>query len=164
MRSRHRTPISRSVAVPIACAWMALCAIHFSAAALADTDAHAIRSLIGATWDKPEAKVETDPVVVSGDFAVASWTQGGRGGRALLRRVDKGWSVVLCSGDPLKAASSLVEAGVPIIDADRISKDLAEAEAHVAPERRALFALFEGTVPMNGPDDHQSQHKTSDHR
>lgn len=140
---------------------MALCgAIHSPSAALAHDDAHQIRILIGATWDKPDSKVETDPIVVSGAYAVASWTQGTHGGRALLRRGEKtGWSVVLCSGDPLREAGWLVEAGVPNADAVRLAADLAAAEANVPATRRALFSLFEGVVSGdNGAHDAPSQH------
>lgn len=126
-------------------AWMALlCAIH-SSPARAD-DASAIRALISATWDKPDSKVEINPVVVSGSYAVASWTQGAHGGRALMRHGDQGWSVVLCSGDPLKDTGWLVEAGVPTGDAERIASDLAAAEMLVPNDRRQKFSLFEGVV------------------
>lgn len=151
---QRSAPFSHTVATLLACAWMALvCAIPFSGAALAQDHVQAIRSLIGKTWDKPDSKVETSPVVVSGHFAVASWTQGARGGRALLRQDKKGWSVALCSGDPVKDAGWLVEAGVPRADADRIAKDLAAAEALVPAERRAMFSLFEGVV--SGGSDHR---------
>lgn len=87
-------PGSRLATTLSACAWMALlCAIH-STPARAD-DVSAIRALIGATWDKPDSKVEIDPVVVSGSYVVANWTQGVHGGRALMRRGDKAWSVVV---------------------------------------------------------------------
>ena len=145
---------SRSIATLTACLWMALtCAIH-SPARGAD-DASAIRSLIGATWDKPESKVEIDPVVISGSYAVASWTQGAHGGRALVRRGDEGWSVVLCSGDPLRDAGWLMEAGVPKENAERIAKDLAVAEALVPPERRKNFSLFEGVVSGDSGHHHR---------
>ena len=147
-------PCSRSIATLTACAWMALtCAIH--SPARGGDDASAIRSLIGATWDKPQSKVEIDPVVISGSYAVASWTQGARGGRVLLQRSDKGWSVVLCSGDPLKESSWLVEAGVPKENAERIAKDLEAAEALSPPDRRHKFSLFEGVV--SGDTEHHHQ-------
>jgi hypothetical protein len=146
MRFKHHAAFSRSLVALIAHAWMALlCAIHVASPAAAHDDAHQIRQLIGATWDKPDGKVETDPVVISGNFAVASWTQGDRGGRALLKRNDKGWSVLLCGGDPLKTSSSLEEAGVPQADALRIAQDLERAEGLVPATRRAQFSLFEGT-------------------
>lgn len=148
MRSGCPAPCSRSIAALVACAWMALCgAIHCSCSpAHAAGDAEEIRALIGATWDKPNSKVETDPVVVSGQHAAASWTQSGHGARALLRKSEKGWVVVLCSGDPLTRAAWLLEAGGPPRDAQRIAQDLAAAEAQVSAGRRAQLSLFEGVV------------------
>lgn len=163
MRFRRLAPCSRSIAALIACAWMALSsAIHLSAAVAAD-DAAQIRALIGATWDKPDSKVETGPVVVSGDYAVASWTQGAHGGRALLRRGDKGWAVVLCSGDPLKDARWLTEAGVSKADAERIAKDLAVAEGKLSAERRAMFSRFEGVVSGDSGDHRTAPHHDQSH-
>ena len=111
-------------------------------------DKAAIASLIGATWDKPDAKVQVDPVIVVGKHAIAGWTQGERGGRALLKRKDDKWSVVLCSGDPIKEASSLVEAGMNENEAKQLSAELAQAEEKLAPARRAQFSLFDGTVSL----------------
>jgi hypothetical protein len=154
MRFRRLDTSSRSFAAPIVCAWMALCgAIHFPSPTLVSDDTSQIRTLIGATWDKPDSKVETGPVVISGHHAVASWTQGSRGGRALLRLEEKGWSVVLCGGDPLKSEISLEQAGVPRSDAERIARDLTAAEDLVSGERRAKFSLFEGSL-ANDPSGH----------
>jgi hypothetical protein len=147
MRKQRHAPLSHTVAALFACAWMALSgAIHFASAAHASGDAEEIRALIGATWDKPDSKVETDPIVVSGRHAVASWTQGVRGGRALLKRDDKGWAVVLCSGDPLTRTAWLVEAGVPEDNALQIAEKLTAAEAQIPTARRAQFSLFDGAV------------------
>ena len=135
-----------------------ICALCLPGAALAQAntqdDAAAIRALIGATWDRPDSKVETDPVVVSGQHAVASWTQGDRGGRALLKRDGAHWKVVLCSGDPLTRAVSLVETGVPGPDADVIARRIADEEARTPADRRAKFSLFEGTVMGDAPAHH----------
>jgi hypothetical protein len=140
------------------------CAIHSSSPVFANDDAEAIRSVIGATWDKPDSKVETDPIVMSHGYAVASWTQGAHGGRALLRRNGNGWSVVLCSGDPLKHAARLVGAGVPQADAERIADDLEAAEAQVPAERRGMFSLFEGVVSGEGADHHApTEHERHTH-
>jgi len=163
MRFQRHDLSSRSFAALIVRTWMALIlpvlgAIHSPLPALAHDDAHEIRSLIGSTWDKPDSKVVTDPIAISGDHAVASWTQGERGGRALLRREAKRWTVVLCSGDPLKAASTLEEAGVPHIDAQRIADDLAEAEARVPAARRAQFSLFEGLATINDMGEGKDHH------
>ena len=144
--------------------WIALfCAIHLCSFAHAGDDAGAIRALIGATWDKPESKVQTDPVVIAGDHAVASWTQGDHGGRALLRRAAGRWTVVLCSGDPLRQAAWLAEAGVPGPDAERIAAQLAAAEALVPTDRRSKFSLFEGTVSGDADAHHPAHHHQHDH-
>ncbi len=161
MRKTRHAPISQPVVALIACAWMALTgAIHITTPAFAGDDAASIRALIGATWDRPESKVETHPVVVDGDYAIASWTQGKRGGRALLRRNDGAWHVVLCSGDPLKEAGWLVEAGVPQANAAALAEKLADAEASVGAERRAKFSLFEGVIegPHHGDAPHPHPH------
>lgn len=159
MRMRRLAPFSRKIATLTAYAWMALCSAIHVPSALAHDDADQIRALIGTTWDKPGSKVAIDPVVISGHHAIASWTQGPHGGRALLRRDDKGWSVVLCSGDPLKEARWLAEAGVPPSDASRLATDLAAAEARVPPERRTKFSLFEGVVQGDGTE-HAPHHQT----
>lgn len=163
MRFRHRGPYSRSAAALTAFAWMALAgAIHFPTRVAADDDVHAIKTLIGRTWDKPEAKVEIDPVVVAERFAVASWTQGANGGRALLRRDRDVWSVLLCSGDQIREAHALEQGGVPAGTAAKLAALLEEAESRVAPERRAKFSLFGETVTVghepHGPHDQHSKH------
>lgn len=162
MRVQCLASFSHPVAALIACAWMALCgAIPLSAPAHAGDDAARIRALIGETWDTPDRKVETDPVVVSGDHAIASWTLAERGGRALLRRKDGGWRVVLCSGDPLKDAAWLEEAGVPASDAERLATALRAAEASVPDQRREKFSLFEGVI--EGPHGPSDAHPHSHH-
>jgi hypothetical protein len=60
-----------------------------------------------ATFDKPEAPLIVEPIVVQGDLAVAGWAQGEMGGRALLRRKGTAWQLALCSGDALKQAAAL---------------------------------------------------------
>lgn len=158
MRNGCPAPFSRKLATLVACAWMALPgAIHFSNIAFAASDADDIRSLIGSTWDRPDSKVETDPILISGSYAVASWTQADRGGRALLRRNGNKWAVVLCSGDPLTQVQWLVEAGVAEPDAQVIAAELAVAEAQIPADRRAKFSLFEGVVRAD--DDHTHHRK-----
>lgn len=113
-------------------------------------DAADIRGLIAATWDKPDANVDVGPIVVSGDHAIAGWTQGPRGGRALLRRTSHGWSVHLCGGDALKDAAALEQSGVPHAAATHLVTTLASAEANLSPERRAALATFDGLMPVDG--------------
>ena len=72
------------------------------------TDQEAIRKTMVATWDKPDARLQVGPVVVVSDRAIAGWTQGDRGGRALLGRDARGqWQVTACGGDGLREARIL---------------------------------------------------------
>jgi hypothetical protein len=136
--------------------WMApLGAIHPLQAGTTDGDTAAILALMHETWDKPDAKLVIDPIVVEGDHAVAGWTLGVRGGRALLWTASGGWAVVLCSGDPLKEASNIAATGVPAETAAHLAEQLATAESTIPAERRAAFSRFEGTVTM---DQHLKHH------
>ncbi len=148
--------LALTVAVALIC-WMALAGAVQPAAAAATEEA--IRAVLLKTWDKPDTKLVVDPVVVVGDHAVAGWTQGARGGRALLKLRSGSWSVVLCSGDPLKRASALMEAGVPGADAQRLEADLSAAEQRADPERVRLFATFEGVMRMQDTENRSRSDK-----
>lgn len=109
----------------------------------------AIRHKIQSTWDTPKAPVRVDPVVVVGDHAVAGWTQGPRGGRALLHRGRDGlWLVTWCAGDALTHTAGLTEAGVPAPQAQQLAQALARAEAGLSAARRAALSSFQGSVPV----------------
>lgn len=122
--------------------------------AAAEKDDIAIRHLINSTFDKSDSRVTIDPIVVVGDHAIAGWTQGDMGGRALLRRKEGNWQFFLCSGDGIKSSSALQQTGIAPADADRLSQALEAAESQVASERRAQFSRFEGTVMMGPGGDH----------
>jgi hypothetical protein len=138
---------------------MALCGAILPAAADTDDDAAAIRALIVHTWDKPGARLVVEPIVVVGEHAVAGWTQvsgeSERGGRALLRKHGGAWTVVLCSGDALKHAEMLTEAGVPSEAAVRIAAALATAEHGLDPARVKLLSTFEGVMRMGEEETHK---------
>lgn len=90
--------------------------------------------------------LEVGPVVISGDHAIADWTQAEFGGRALFERSGRNWALVLCSGDSIRNAANLKRAGVPDFSADRIATRLAEAEAALPPERLKRMRRFVGTA------------------
>lgn len=92
----------------------------------------AIRTVLMAQFDKPEARLQVEPVVVMGDAAVASWAQQNRGGRALLRRRHEQWRIVACAGDAFKDAKLLQDAGLSAADARALVKTLTAAEAKLA--------------------------------
>ena len=120
----------------------------------AGADATAISQLLHGTFDKPNESLSVGPVVVSGDHAIADWTQGDMGGRALLRRKQGGWVVTLCAGDAMKSGEALKTAGVPQPEAIQLARDLAAAESRLAPEQVAMFSRFEGLVTMDGASHH----------
>lgn len=127
---------------------MALALAAPGAAAASEADVAAIVAQMKSHWDRPDAPLDAGPVVVADSYAVADWTQGNAGGRALLAREGKGWAVAFCSGDVLRTAAGLKGAGVPEDEAHRLERELAEAELLVAPERLAAMARFNGMIEM----------------
>lgn len=127
------------------------------AAASEQAEAGAIRHVMMATWDKPDSRLSVEPVVIAGDHAIAGWSQGDMGGRALLRRKGGAWEVVLCAGDDLKRADVLHKVGLAQADSEKLAKNLAAAEKSVAPARLALFSKFEGLVMVSAEGGH-NQH------
>lgn len=139
---------------------LVLAAVIFGSPALADEkpDQDAIVHLMKATFDKPDSPLAVDPVSVEADYAVAGWTQNGMGGRALLRKKEGEWRLVLCSGASLKSAEALLKIGLPTEIADSLAGEVAAAEAPLDPQRIARLDSFDGTVVMdeegNGPAGH----------
>lgn len=107
-------------------------------------------------WDKPGVAVEVSPIVVSGDYAIAAWTQEAMGGRALARNKDGVWTIILCAGDQLLDANALLHAGVAEPVARKLVAAAIEAERQTPHERVAMFARFDGLVTM---DAHPTPHK-----
>ncbi len=124
-------------------------------AAATPADEAAIRKVMTATWDKAESLLEISPVVVSGTRAVAGWTQGERGGRALTLRSKHGdWSVLACGGDGLRDAKALAMTGMPEPTARTLAAALATAEARLPASRLTKFSTFEGLIRMNTAGHH----------
>ena len=107
----------------------------------AGADATSISQLLHGTFDKPNETLSVGPVVVSGDHAIADWTQGDMGGRALLRRKQGGWVVTLCAGDAIKSSEALKTAGVPQPDAIQLAQDLAVGRIAVLLRNRSRCFL-----------------------
>jgi hypothetical protein len=123
------------------------------------TDEAQIQAVIGKTYDKPNNKVNTTPISVADDFAVADWTQGKRGGRALMKRIDGNWEILACGNDGLKDTKSLVKAGMSEKTASAIVKKLSDLEKLEDPRRLVKFNLF-GTPndPINKNEDDPHKH------
>jgi len=139
------------VAVIIAALFAAIPIVH---AGGPDADKSAILHMMAATFDKPDAPLIVEPIVVTGDHAVAGWEQSGSGGRALLRRIDGKWLIWLCSGDALKNSTALAEMGVPKSDALALAQGVIAEEAKLPAAKRELFSKFDGVVMVQGTADH----------
>jgi hypothetical protein len=120
----------------------------------------AIAKVMRDIWDRPDARLDLDPVVAVDGYAIARWTQGELGGRALLQKHGGAWQVVLCSGDPLCEASTARAAAVPAATAERLTESLCKAEAAIPAERRKQLSLFQGLVKM-GERTPERQHRQS---
>jgi hypothetical protein len=107
-----------------------------------------IEAGMNAIWDKPDAPLQVGPTVIAQDYALADWTQGGMGGRALLQRRGQRWETILCAGDGIRDATGLTAVGVPDATARLLAEQLAAAEKHVSAERLRLMASFHGVVRM----------------
>lgn len=116
--------------------------------AFAGQEEEAVKAVLMAAFDKPDARLMVDPIVVSGDHAIADWSQASTGGRALLRRGHHGWDLLLCAGDEVKNPDSLKLAGLSTEDAAILAAALARSEASLPRERLALLSSFEGIVRM----------------
>lgn len=104
-------------------------------------------------FDTPENPLTVEPVSIEGDFAVAGWAQGGKGGRALLKSVEGQWVIWLCSGAGLKQAQLLHEAGMEHAAAEKLAGLVNASEAKLPPATVALYDSFEGTM-MIGAEGH----------
>lgn len=106
----------------------------------------AVKQVLKAQFDRPQAPLSVPVVVVQGEHALAAWEQGAQGGRALLHRQHGQWSVVLCAGPGLKKAGALAQAGVPPAPAQALARELAEAESVLSAAQRNRFDAFQGEV------------------
>lgn len=117
-------------------------------------DADAVHHLIMQTFDKPEAPLTVEPVTVEADIAVAGWAQGDTGGRALLRKKNGNWSLVLCSGDALIDAAALQKFGLTPERAEALASAVIAAEAKLDPTLVVKLSRFDGVVVMDSDGGH----------
>lgn len=135
-----------------------LMAVLFGTAAWAgeSEDRQAVEHLMKHTWERPNAPLQVEPVTVDGDYAIAGWTQDERGGRALLRRTDGAWRVLICAGDGLLEEALLLDAGLDAGHAERLLARTREAERGLSAEHLARLALFGKPVRVDGEHGHSA--------
>jgi hypothetical protein len=130
------------------------------AATQSQTDEQAVVEVMKATWDKPGQPLQVAPVIVSGNYSVASWLQGDKGGRALLMRRGTTWRVIACGGDGMRDAGVLRESGISENAAQDIATRLKTAEARFTEDQRRRFDSFGKTIPMDADHgQHSPVHK-----
>jgi hypothetical protein len=54
-----------------------------------------VSKVLTQLFDRPNSRLTVDAVAVASDHSLASWSQAGRGGRALLKRVSGKWQIVV---------------------------------------------------------------------
>lgn len=114
-----------------------------------------IEALLKAQFDTPENPLTVAPITVQGETAIAGWSQNGMGGRAFLRKDDKGWFVELCAGQGLLLPQTLTGLGLAEAEATTLLADVTQAEALLPPETVALFDSFDGELFIGrGGKDH----------
>jgi hypothetical protein len=110
------------------------------------------------TFDKPNNPLKVAPVVVQGDYAVAGWIQGEKGGRALLQKTKSEWQISVCGGDGLTQAKVLETTGMPAANAKALADAVAVAESKLSPHQRHLFDSFEGMMKGEAGQANHGQH------
>ena len=107
-----------------------------------------IKALISKTFDQPNLKVITNPIVVEGKVAIADWIQGQKGGRALLRRKHDEWEIIACGGAGFKDPNGVAAVGISKEIATNITAKLMEAESKLNAQQVKQFDSFDGVVNM----------------
>jgi len=105
-------------------------------------DATRIAQMMKSLFDQAGMPLEVDPITVEGAYAIAGWTRSGTGGRALLQRVGGKWEIVLCAGDALLRANTLIAAGVAPDAAAQLLAGVRRAEASLTAARRDKLSKF----------------------
>jgi hypothetical protein len=116
-----------------------------------------ITKLMMGVFDQPNNRLKVNPVIIEGDYAIAGWSQGDKGGRALLVSTNGKWSIQLCAGDSLKDEKFLKESGVDVKIISSILKKLATAEAKLDAITLKRFSEFKEIVYINSVQGHSTQ-------
>lgn len=120
-----------------------------------------IEYLLKEQFDRPEAPLVVAPIVIDGNHAVAGWAQDGKGGRAYLSKGKDGWMVRMCSGESLTVNKTYESLGVSSTQASKLTSILLKEEEKMGSNTSELFSSFEGTILLDGTQDHGAHHDTS---
>lgn len=142
----------------LGCAWLLATFVITVDAQPVDTADAQIIQVLKNQFERPVTPLDVPVVVVSGDYAVADWLQGNRGGRALLRHDSDGWHALMCSGVQFKSPQSLRQAGMQQEDAIHISQELSQKEQNLSVEQLKKIDGFQGIVDVLTQPEHHHEH------
>jgi hypothetical protein len=135
----------------LALLWLCLSLWWAPVMAASPKDTQLISAAMKKQFDKPEAPLEVGPVSVEGNYAVAGWTQGRQGGRALLQKGKDGWFIAVCAGDALTQTEVLKTTGMDATSAQKLANGVLAAEARLSVDKRRRFASFQGVLKVDAP-------------
>lgn len=149
--------------------WIIACTLGLAqfmgiAPALAHGDnEHQITMVLKAQFEKPETPLRVEPINVEGDFAVAGWSQGGRGGRAFLQKDRNQWFISICGGSGLTQADVLQSIGMGSTAATKLARAVVESEGKLGADKRKLFDGFEGMLKIDPAEGHGNHAQHGQH-
>jgi len=132
-------------------------------AAALTLDEQQITQVMAAEFDKPAGTLKVVPISIEGDYAVAGWLQGGRGGRAFLEKYKNQWAISVCGGSGLTQADVLQTIGMKTDAATRLAAAVLAAEGKLGADKRRLFDGFEGMVKVDATPDHSAHGQHGKH-
>jgi hypothetical protein len=115
-----------------------------------------IRSSLKVQFDRPNSPLKIEAVAINSDYGLASWRQGKKGGRALLKKNAELWQIVLCGGKELMNTTTLELSGLPQDVAKELVKEMNDSEAKLSAGKRRLFDSFK--VDQSAQDVHSTKH------
>jgi hypothetical protein len=106
-------------------------------------------------WDKPESRLNVSPIVVAADYAMVGWTQGEKGGRAILHKHHENWQVMLCGDDALTKIEQLTQAGLDTKIANALIQGFKKQAQKLSSQEIEKMSLFEGLVNVTPAESHE---------
>lgn len=118
-------------------------------------DENNITQVMIKQWDKPDSRLNVAPIVVATDYAMVGWTQGKKGGHALLHKHQENWQVLLCGGDALTKIEQLTKAGLDAKKANALIKGFKKQAQQLSSQEIEKMSLFEGVVNVSPAQSHK---------
>ena len=115
---------------------------------------HQITMVLKTQFEKPEAPLRVEPINIEGDFAIAGWSQGGRGGRAFLQKDKNQWFISICGGSGLTQADVLQSIGMSNAAATKLASAVVASEGKLGADKRKLFDGFQGMMKIDPAEGH----------